>query len=523
MAEAREATESEAQQWLSQAEQGLTLGRYYYPDRDPPDDFGAKLIYADDRHALVFGPTSAGKTTRLLMVNLLSDCLNDRSVIVVDPKAELAAVCAKHRHQIGHAVKILDPFGKLREAIEDSPKIYRYLIENNLVESAGFDPLAALDPGTEENPNPNFYDDAAAIGEALIKIEGNDPHWSESAQGLITGLVMWEKVRPKEPGEAASLENVRKLLTEADEWAPVIGDDGELMIGRDGQPVEEQVKGLAATARRMVKYGSEETDDGEPPPGGYEIASLAGRFTQRTDELASIQSTADTQTRWLLSRRIRDDLKKPKPIDFSKLKQERTTVFVVLPAERLRTHSVWLRLVIVSALRALYRRGGLRTLLMIDEMAALGHLAPLEDAFGLVRGYRVQIAGYLQDMAQLKALYKERWESFLANAGVIQSFAPNDLTTADWLSKRSGQTTIVTKGLSDSTSESPTGQTLGSSENWNQIGRARWLPHDLIGFKQGTGVLYLAGLGHGVRFTAPAYYNIDLCERRGLPNPYRGD
>ena len=43
-------------------------------------------------------------------------------------------------------------------------------------------------------------------------------------------------------------------------------------------------------------------------------------------------------------------------IDFASLKDRRPiTVYVILPAERLRTHSVWLRLVIVSALRSLYR------------------------------------------------------------------------------------------------------------------------------------------------------------------------
>ena len=113
---------------------------------------------------------------------------------------------------------------------------------------------------------------------------------------------------------------------------------------------------------------------------------------------------------------------------------------------------MWLRLVVVSALRALYRPGGLRTLLLIDEMPALGHLAPLEDAFGLVRGYKVQIAGICQDLAQLKALYKERWESFLANAGVVQGFTPNDLTTADWMSRRAGQTTLLAPSSSESRS-----------------------------------------------------------------------
>jgi hypothetical protein len=64
-----------------------------------------------------------------------------------------------------------------------------------------------------------------------------------------------------------------------------------------------------------------------------------------------------------------------------------------------------------AAVKVAYRPGGLRTLLLIDEMPALGHLGPLEDAFGLVHGYKVQIAGICQDLAQLKALYKERWES----------------------------------------------------------------------------------------------------------------
>jgi type IV secretory pathway TraG/TraD family ATPase VirD4 len=55
-------------------------------------------------------------------------------------------------------------------------------------------------------------------------------------------------------------------------------------------------------------------------------------------------------------------------------------------------------------------------------------------------------------LAQLKALYNERWESFLANAGVVQGFAPNDLTTADWMSRRTGQTTLIAANTSENLS-----------------------------------------------------------------------
>ena len=416
---------------------------------------------------LLFGPNGTGKGTRFLIPNLLS--IKDRSIIVIDPKGELAAVTVDYRRTVGDVV-MLNPFNVLG------------------LGSAGFNPLAALDPAS-----PNFYDDAAALGEALISIEGVDPHWSQSAQGLLVALLMWEKLKN---GDKANLENVRAMLTEADKW--------ETLHRRRRQERERQTAGLTVTAADMVAEG------------GYEIASLAGRFTERTNELTSIRSTADTQTRWILSEPMRDDLKKS-GVDFSKLKKRPTTVYVILPAERMRTHRVWLRLVIVSALRALYRPGGLRTLFLIDEMPALGHLAPLEDAFGLVRGYKVQIAGICQDLAQLKALYKERWESFLANAGVVQGFTPNDLTTADWMSRRAGQTTLV----AENSSQSRQAQGHSSeSTSWQQVGRALYLPYELMGFAEGSGLLFLAGMANGVRFFAPPYWKIDACKQRAGRNPY---
>ena len=454
---------------MSGDEEGIALGRHY---DEATERAGRKIVYAGERHVLLFGPNGTGKGTRFLIPNLLS--IKNKSIIVIDPKGELASVTADYRRTIGDVV-MLNPFNVLG------------------LGSAGFNPLAALDPTSA-----NFYDDAAALGEALIKIEGKDPHWSESAQGLLVALLMWEKIKN---GDAANLENVRTMLTEADTWERYTGDDGKVR--------ERQKGGLRVTAADMIATG----DDN---PGGYEIASLAARFTEQTNEIASIRSTADTQTRWMLSKPMRDDLHKA-GVDFSKLKERPTTVYVILPAERMRTHSIWLRLVIVSALRALYRPGGLRTLFLIDEMPALGHLAPLEDAFGLVRGYRVQIAGICQDLAQLKALYKERWESFLANAGVVQGFTPNDLTTADWMSRRAGQTTLV----AENSSQSRQAQGHSSeSTSWQQVGRALYLPYELMGFAEGSGLLFLAGMANGVRFFAPPYWKIDACKERAGRNTY---
>ena len=298
---------------------------------------------------------------------------------------------------------------------------------------------------------------------------------------------MWEKLQR---GDAANLENVRALLTEADRWERYTGDDGKQR--------ERPKGGLRITAADMVQSG------------GYEIASLAARFTEQTNELASVRSTADTQTRWILSPPMRDDLKK-NGVDFRRLKEKPTTVYVILPAERMRTHSVWLRLVIVSALRALYRAGGLRTLLLIDEMPALGHLAPLEDAFGLVRGYKVQIAGICQDLNQLKALYNDRWESFLANAGVVQGFTPNDLTTAKWMSERAGQETRLAPSMSESSS--PERGQISESLSWSQVARPALSAARIDGLRRRNRLALARGHGErGCGFFAPPYWKIEQAE-----------
>ena len=146
---------------MAAGEDGITLGRYF---DEPAASVGDKIPYAGERHVLLFGPNGTGKGTRFLIPNLLS--INDRSIIVIDPKGELAAVTADYRRTIGDVV-MLNPFDVLG------------------LGSAGFNPLATLDPAS-----PHFYDDAAALGEALIKVESKDPHWSESAQGLIVALIM---------------------------------------------------------------------------------------------------------------------------------------------------------------------------------------------------------------------------------------------------------------------------------------------------------------------------------------------
>jgi type IV secretion system protein VirD4 len=394
---------------------------------------------------------------------------------VIDPKGELTAITADYRRKLGEVV-VLNPFDVLE------------------LGGVGFNPLAALDPD-----DATFVDDASGIGEALVKIDPNekDPHWSDSARGLLIALIMWEVKVARHNKRVPSLDDVRYLLTEPNRYEQ--GPDGKR---------GKQIAGLKVTAEKMCQAG------------GYEIESLAGRFLRETDEIFSIQSTADRHTAWMLSPLMRANMAK-NDIDFATLKERPVTVYLILPAERMRTHSVWLRLVIVSALRALYRPGGLKTLFMLDEFAQLGHLGPVEDNFALMRGFGIQLWPVLQDLNQLKALYDKKWETFVGNAGIVQAFAPNDLTTAEWMSQRAGDTTVAAAGFNRGDQQSDAGH--GSQAPAFPTTRQRrrlLLPQELMDFRAGSGLLWPAGTSKSVPFYAPSYWEMPELKSRARGNPY---
>ncbi len=142
---------------------------------------------------------------------------------------------------------------------------------------------------------------------------------------------------------------------------------------------------------------------------------------------------------------------------FGELKSGASSVFPVLPPERLEPHVRWLRLLVVQALQDIARtpgNGGAPVLLLLDEFAALNRLEPVERAFSLA-GYGEQLWPILQDMHQLWSNYGERAGNFLSNAGMVQVFNVADIETANWLSRSIGATTVAYETSGASTSRAP--------------------------------------------------------------------
>lgn len=424
-------------------EHGLIVGRSMR---------GKLLRYAGPAHLLTIAPTRSGKGVGAIIPNLL---MADRSVLCVDPKGENARITARARRRLG-PVFVLDPF------------------EISGERCAAFNPLSALDP-----VGLDLAEEAALIAEALVYDppgQGGEAHWNEEAKALIAGLIL--HVVTTAPPYLRSLVTVRDLLSAApDAFA------------------------------KMLKAMQESA-----AAGGL-VARAANRHLGKSDrEAAGVLSSAQRHTHFLDSPRMARVLDRS-DFSFGDLKAGVVSVFLVLPPEHLGVHARWLRLMVVQAIGTLARtprhgeEGSTSVLLMLDEFAALGHLEPIERAFGLMAGYGVQIWAILQDFHQLKSVYGDRAGTFLANAGVVQVFNVADVETATWVSRSMGVMTeaYYTDGASRTQMPDKVFSSTSSSTNLNLARRDLMTPDEVMRLPGGNLILLRPG-AHAALARKVRYY-----------------
>ena len=133
---------------------------------------GGHLIgYGDDRHICTVAGSRAGKGRSLLINNMLT---YPGSMIVVDPKGDLAVETAHHRSQsLKQRVIVLDPY----EAGGDELAPFR----------GSFNPLKAVTP---DDPDTAVVA-ASLIADALIVSSGErDPHWAETGKQFLEAVIL---------------------------------------------------------------------------------------------------------------------------------------------------------------------------------------------------------------------------------------------------------------------------------------------------------------------------------------------
>ena len=417
---------------------GLRLGYLRAPNGQivlDPQGQRLPLHYTGERHGMTVAPTRAGKGVSMVIPNLLT---HTGSAIVIDPKGENARITCKQRARIGKTF-VLDP----------------WCISG--LRAARFNPLAML----AEN-SPTLIEDATLIAEALVltETEGNGKHFSEQAADLIKGFILYLATSPK---EIKTLGRLRQILTMTPRELAVVGST------------------MNKSRHEIVR------------------AAAAQFITKSETERLGVLSTAQRNTYFLDSPALRVSLS-ASDFRFADLKGEQpVSVYLVLPVDRLTSHSRWLRLLIAQALTELSRvaaRPNKPVLLILDEFAQLGRMPIIEDAYGLMAGMGIRMHAIVQDLSQLQRLYGTGWQTFVANSGILQFFGTRDQFTANYVSDLIGKTTRTVRSTSTNSGSSSDGKggggtSSGSSVSFAPTQRPLLFPDELMRMDRDAQVLFV--------------------------------
>lgn len=359
--------------------------------------WGRLIRFTTDGLVMVFATTGAGKGLGIVVPTLLD---YPGSILVTDPKGENYAITKRQRAKLGR-VLMLNP--------------------TNLNESERFNPLDMIRAGT-----PLEADDAKALASLMIKPDDKSAeHWADKASSLLTALILHTL---QEPQETRTLAHVRTLSVGGPE------------------AMRDNLQEIADTSRSAK---ASEIASGFLGTIPKEAGGKAGEFE-------SILSTLHTATEPWSRGAPAGILSGHSTFALSDLVNEVCTLYLCVDEELLGVYSSWLRVMTGCALNAIMRakrlpESGYKVMLLLDEVAVLGPLEPLQRQAGLLRAYCTPVLIW-QNMPQAQAVYGDKAEAFLANASARVFFGINDNNTAAYVATMLGHTTTLSasQGVSQS-------------------------------------------------------------------------
>ncbi|HVP46107.1 MAG TPA: type IV secretory system conjugative DNA transfer family protein [Bryobacteraceae bacterium] len=425
------------------------------------------LYYPGFGHILTIAAARMGKGATLICNALLSWRY---SALVIDPKAENAAVTGHYRRRFGK-VYVLNPFGILADSLKGL-KVGR------------LNPMAVLDVGSR-----SFHASCDKLAAALVWDEGRDGlHFTTAARMLVSGVIA-AVMRYGAEGEQ-NLVTVARIIS------------GPHFFG---------------FCRRVVQSTTD-------PFIVQKLGRFAAQGAENIREVVDVVSTAITQLGFIGNAAIADCLS-GSDFRFSDLARKAgTTVFICLPLNMLDVCDKFFRLILETALMDLLSEGrrGMRrrVLAVIDEMAQLGpQMKSLENAMGMAAGAAgLQLWCVLQDLSQLKGMFPQTWETFIQNCGATLWFGARDQTTRTYVSALAGTREVVSRSHGV-TIDRMTGEPV-VSDSMAQHAVPLLLPEEVGALATDEMIAFVEGVNGVIRAKRKFYFRCSEFRGKYRANPY---
>ena len=417
---------------------------------------------------IIVGGSGSGKTRFLAKPNLM---LANASFICTDPKGEMLRAVGNLFLEEGYVLRVFDLIDPSKS---DCYNPFRYIRKDA-------DVFKLID---------SFIKNTTPKG-----AKANDPFWEKSETALDSALMLY--LLHEAPPEDQNMETILYMIENG--GAKEEDDDYQSPLDLLFEaPEEEQPDHIAVLQYHIFKQAAGKTAKSILVSAAVRLAS----FT--LPEIQRITATDD--------------------MELGKLGERKQAIFCIIPDSNDASLNFLVGMLYTQAFQELYYQADkvhqgalpLPVRLMFDEFANVA----LPDGYArlqaTMRSRNIMSTIVLQNISQLKALFKDDWEGIIGNADSFIYLGGNEQSTHKYISELLGKETIDTR-----TSSQSKGRNGSFSQNFQQAGRELMTPDEVRRLDNKNAIVLIRGEKPVIdeKYDILKHPNIHRTEDGGAP-PY---
>ena len=390
-------------------------------------------------NTLVIGGSGAGKTRFFGKPNLMQ-C--NTSFVVLDPKGEQLRDVGNLLEKEGYVIKVVDLINMNRSHCYNP---FRYIKDDKDV--------LKLITNLIRNTTPKGS-------------QTNDPFWEKSETALLEALCLY--LLHEAPEEEQNFTMVMEMIAAAE----VKEDDEEYQSPLDELFERLEIRNpnsLALKQYKIYKQAAGKTAKSILISVGVRLSAF------NLESIASLTATDE--------------------LELDLVGERKTAIFAVIP-DNDSTFNFLIGMLYTQLFQMLYYQadivhGGALPVpvhFLMDEFANVALPDEFDKLLSTMRSRLIFVSIIIQNLAQIKGLYKDSWESIVGNCDTLYYLGGNEQSTYKFMSEYLGKETLDTNTYGKSS-----GRSGNYSTNYQQAGRELLTPDEVRLLDNDYGLLFIRG------------------------------
>lgn len=389
-------------------------------------------------NVLVIGGSGAAKTRSFVLPNILTANTN---YVITDPKSEVLLATGGYLKEQGYDVRVLN-LVNLEQSDGYNP--FRYLRDEKDVLKLVNNLIQSTTPKGSHESDPFWTKAETALLQAIILMLFQEAPEYEQNFSMVMRVLEYAEVREEDEGHVSPLD----LLFES---------------------IERRKPDSVAVRQ-------------------YKVFKLAAGKTAKSILVSTAVRLAPFNLPQIQALTNHDDM------DLYTLGEKKVALYAVIPDNDNAFHFL-VSLLYAQAFQALYysadqiHHGPLprHVRFVLDEFAAMP-LPGFTRELATMRSRSISASVIIQNMAQIKGLYKDSWETIPGNCDTILYLGGNESSTHKYVSEMLGKATIDTK-----THGQTKGKSGSYSTNFQMSGRELLTPDEVRKLDNRYALLFIRG------------------------------